>query len=237
MDKKQLMQLLQRFMDGLTTVDEETSLADFFRHAVDTDRPDGLSVADWNVYREMFAMFDTGVASDAESTDVPPVSRRKHSRLWAGWMAAAASVALLVTVGLTFMSRGEGNVDNANTAMLPGLFADSISAEQPRQILSDSARNEERQTPARKRTRPYWQPRPPKAYIAEAGGEDAAKLASKPDSLQIDEAVRQADALLKAINMQQAAEIKLLEMQAMDNLVDGDDGGDADDAGYDGMSQ
>ena len=52
--------LLKRFMDGETSVEEETALAEYFSGATDDDRPDNISKEDWEAYREMFRMFEDG---------------------------------------------------------------------------------------------------------------------------------------------------------------------------------
>lgn len=57
MTDRQIISLLKRYMDGTTTVEEETALAEFFCTATDADRPDAISAADWSAYREMFCMF------------------------------------------------------------------------------------------------------------------------------------------------------------------------------------
>lgn len=40
---KDIEKLLKRFMDGETSVEEETALTDFFRSATDEDRPANIS--------------------------------------------------------------------------------------------------------------------------------------------------------------------------------------------------
>ena len=52
--------LLKRFMDGETSVEEETALAEYFFGAGDEDRPNNIPKEDWEAYREMFRMFDDG---------------------------------------------------------------------------------------------------------------------------------------------------------------------------------
>ena len=61
MTNQQLINLLESFMDGQTTVEQETQLADFFRQATDADRPEGISNDDWQAYCEMFRMFENGM--------------------------------------------------------------------------------------------------------------------------------------------------------------------------------
>ena len=237
MNDKHLTSLLQRFMDGATTVDEETVLADFFRHATDTDRPDCIAPDDWRVYRQMFAMFESGSAGAGEPGVCLQAPRHIRLRHRTGWIAAAAAVALLVVGGLALLPRHDGGdarplAEFARNNDAGSRLADSVATERSQRISADSMKLKERPKPVRKNVRPYWQPRPPKVYVAEAAKEQDSKTADNgPDDRQIDEAVKQAEALLKAISMQQAAELKQLELQAMECLTDGDD-----DAG-DGMAQ
>ena len=53
-------ELLRRFMDGETSLEEETALAEYFRGAGGDDRPDSIPEEDWEAYREMFRIFDDG---------------------------------------------------------------------------------------------------------------------------------------------------------------------------------
>lgn len=54
---KDIERLLRRFMDGLTTVEEENRIAEYFRtHEVD---------AEWKAYKDMFAWFDDGMPLQA----------------------------------------------------------------------------------------------------------------------------------------------------------------------------
>lgn len=227
MNDKQLVSLLKRFMDGTTTVDEETLLADFFHKAADGDRPDGISHDDWTAYRQMFKMFETDVGSSADAGGHQPAKRKSRLWLWTGRVAAAAAVVLLVVGSFTLRSRHNEGMQplarHSEKAFPVDSFADSISAEQPRRINTDSINIKETPKPVHKSVRPYWQPRPPKVYVAEAAKESGNKPADEPDNRQIDEAVRQAEALLKAINLQQAAELKQLDLQAMDNVLGSDD--------------
>ena len=229
-----LMSLLQRFMDGTTTVGEETALADFFRRATDADRPAGISADDWKVYRQMFAMFDAGLDSVAGTGVRQPASWRVRLWRWKGRVAAAAAVALLVVGGLTLLPRHSGGGEPALAKTVAenvsGSPRDSVSAEQPRRVSADSVEVKERPKPLRKSARPYWQPRPPKVYVAEAAKEQDGGRDGALDNRQIDEAVRQAEVRLKAINLQQAAELKQLELQAMECFSGGDDDAGDDNA-------
>ena len=91
--------LLKRFMDGETSVEEETALADFFREAGDEDRPDCILEEDWEAYREMFRMFEDGEAGRGRDAHAPRGIRidRKPSGLRI-YMAVAAVAAFIVLV-------------------------------------------------------------------------------------------------------------------------------------------
>lgn len=81
--------LLEQFMDGETTLDEERYLGEWLRsHEVDeTLRP----------YKQMFAYFDSGMTS----TKAPSSPRRALRRMWWKPAVAAASLAVLVGLGIT----------------------------------------------------------------------------------------------------------------------------------------
>ena len=98
-------------------------------------------------------------------------------------------------------------------------IADSISAERPQPIAVDSIKPQPVKQQRHKTVRPYWQPRPPKVYVADV-------LDAKPDTTDIEEAVRQADILLQAISVHQSAEINQLELQALEVFEDDDSDND-----------
>ena len=101
--------LLARFMNGETSVEEETALADYFQRATDEDKPAGMPYEDWAAYREMFRQFDEGfedveyMARHIESRLSATCKRQgkakvgRHGYLWLG-MSAAAVAALIVMV-------------------------------------------------------------------------------------------------------------------------------------------
>lgn len=79
--------LLERFMNGQTTVEEEQQLARYFRQT-DIVRPE------WEPYKQMFAYFDSGMAEDHPSQATPTNGRRAAKR----WRTAAA-VAMMAVAG------------------------------------------------------------------------------------------------------------------------------------------
>ena len=196
MTDRQIISLLKRYMEGSTTVEEETALAEFFGRATDDDRPNDISADDWRTYKEMFGIFASEtVAKDQQEKAADDAKQRFTLRKLPDNTQYVQPLA-----------------QQTGMFMLADSIADSISAEQPQRVVADSVKQQPEKQRMRKALRPYWQPRPPKVYVA-----DADKDATMPaDSADIEKAVRQADILLHAINANQSAEIGQLELQALE---------------------
>ena len=199
----QIISLLQRYMDGLTTIDEEKALAEFFSKATDDNRPEAISADDWRAYREMFGMFATANEPIEQSKEeISAITHGFNFRNVAVWITSAVAVALLVFAVSTQLDNN--TMDNQPLAqqvvnkISVDSIADSISAERPQPIAVDSIKPQPVKQQRHKTVRPYWQPRPPKVYVADV-------LDAKPDTTDIEEAVRQADILLQAISVHQSA--------------------------------
>ena len=80
--------LLDKFMDGQTTVEEEALLADYFRSH---DVP-----AEWEDYRDMFGYFDRGMQSDLPVQQPQAPLTKLMGRRWWGIAAAACITAAIV---------------------------------------------------------------------------------------------------------------------------------------------
>ena len=91
---QQIEALLDKFMDGQTTVEEEALLADYFRNG---DVP-----AEWEDYRVMFDYFDRGMEGDLvpEQKPQPSLTRLMGRRWWGIGAAAAITAAIVGTVVL-----------------------------------------------------------------------------------------------------------------------------------------
>lgn len=235
MNEQQLLSLLQRYMDGLTTVDEESALAVFFGRASDADRPDAISAEDWKVYQEMFAMFAPQAQSltqkhkateheviehEAIELEITEHRSRFTLRQVSVWIASAAAVALIVFAASTQLRHDSSSsptlAQHSVSTPAADSLSDSISADQPQRIVVDSVRQKLPKQKTRKAPRPYWQPRPPKVYMAGANKPSTAQL----DSAKIEEAVRQADILLQTINALQSVEMDKLQLQALELMED-----------------
>lgn len=163
---------------------------------------------------------------DQQDEAAAPTVQRFTLRNTLFWVASAAAVAVLVFAVSALLPDNTPSGQSSNaplaqqaTRLVPAdSIADSISAEQPQRILADSVKQQPEKRRLHKSVRPYWQPRPPKVYVAEAD----RSASTRADSTDIEEAVRQADILLHAINANQSAEINQLELQAME-LFEADD--------------
>ena len=91
--QQQIQDLLDKFMNGLTTLEEEAALGDYFRtHEVPRE---------WEDYRQMFGYFDRGMEGDliAPQKQEQPFTRQMGHRWW-GIAAAAAITALIVSLAV-----------------------------------------------------------------------------------------------------------------------------------------
>ena len=89
----QIETLLDKFMDGQTTVEEEALLAEYFRSG---DVP-----AEWEDYRLMFDYFDREMEGDLVPPQVPaPSLMRQMGRRWWGIAAAACITAAIVATAV-----------------------------------------------------------------------------------------------------------------------------------------
>jgi hypothetical protein len=89
----QIKALLDKFMDGQTTVEEEALLAEYFRSS---DVP-----AEWEDYRLMFSYFDRGMEGDLVPVEQQrPTLTRLIGRRWWGIAAAACITAAIVATAV-----------------------------------------------------------------------------------------------------------------------------------------
>lgn len=106
--------LLDRFMAGATSLDEEQVLHDYLLSADDLPK-------EWEAYRQMFEYFDAGMAG----MEIPKPQSQSRPRRW--WLAAAS---LLVLAGMAAMwSLGSGS--DASPARSPGVGEGLVSQLQP----------------------------------------------------------------------------------------------------------
>lgn len=165
--EKNIRQLIGRFMQGLTSIEEEEQISQWF--AVHTDVSDDLKP-----YQQMFAYFDKGMPIDKQIPVEEEIRKplRNHLRLRPLWcfLAAAAAVALLVV--MTWPARN-GDCTASPAATLAQ--ADKDSAETLVPAAETEVRNQVKQA-VRPKTRPrkrgvyrkhLHSPAPPVTWIAQ----------------------------------------------------------------------
>ena len=171
--EKNIRQLIGRFMQGLTSIEEEEQISQWF--AVHTDVSDDLKP-----YQQMFAYFDKGMPIDEQMPIDKQMSveeeirkpLRNHSRLRPLWslLAAAAAVALLIV-----MTWPAQNGDSTATPSATLAQAEKDSAEAIVPIAETEMKNNVKQTvkpKMRPRKRGVYRkhlhsPAPPVTWIAQ----------------------------------------------------------------------
>lgn len=165
--EKNIRQLIGRFMQGLTSIEEEEQISQWF--AVHTDVSDDLKP-----YQQMFAYFDKGMPIDKQIPVEEEIRKplRNHSRLRTLWclLAAAAAVALLVV--MTWPAQN-GDSTVTPSATLAQTEKDSAEAIVP--IAETEMKNNVKQTvkpKMRPRKRGFYRkhlhsPAPPVTWIAQ----------------------------------------------------------------------
>lgn len=185
---------LQKYMDGMTSVEEENLLAEYFRKAGRKKAPDDIPGDDWQAYMEMFAMFDSD-------------TRHYNINMWMRYCAAAA-VALLLVIGAWRWSGTEPQHSHyAGDCVAMTTARDTANTDVSADTTKVNTVPYERKTVKKKmiRTKRLRETPPvPRHYLA--------KASDNADSMQIDidEAVRQTDLLIQAVYMQQKIDLNTI---------------------------
>lgn len=181
MKAMQIQQLIDKYMNGQTTVDEEQLIARYFRNA--TDVPDTLKP-----YRDMFAYFDEGMplgtlpefdgsAGQAETRVAPDSSKvvaphRRSLRIAAWWSGAAAVAAAVVL--LLIMHRPSAPVQPiASAVVVSDTCSTSTGVEAEQNVVTDSVKLKPQPQRRRPSVRRRYYIAPPKTYLAHAAATDS----------------------------------------------------------------
>lgn len=181
MKAMQIQQLIDKYMNGQTTVDEEQLIVRYFRNA--TDVPDSLKP-----YRDMFAYFDDGMplgalpefdgsAGQAETRVAPDSSKvvapRRHSLRMAAWWSGAAAVAAAVAL-LLIMHRPSAPVQPiASAVVVSDTCSTSTGVEAEQNVVTDSVKLKPQPQRRRPSVRRRYYLAPPKTYLAHAAATDS----------------------------------------------------------------
>lgn len=96
----EITKLIERFMAGETTLEEEKMLSDFFRTSSAAEKPIQISDEDWLAFQEMFQILDGGFEKN---------NKKRERRLWLLTAAAAAAAIVLVAV-LSIRERNQASM-------------------------------------------------------------------------------------------------------------------------------
>ena len=114
--EKDIRLLLDRFMAGETSLEEEALLGEWFRQHPDVSD-------DLKEYQLMFGYFDEGMPLDHEAEehveDAHPKTKARMRRLWLP-LSLAASIALLIGFAIPWIGRQTGLRDDSKMAQLDG---------------------------------------------------------------------------------------------------------------------
>ncbi|MDY5671370.1 MAG: hypothetical protein SPF20_07665 [Prevotella sp.] len=114
--EKDIRLLLDRFMAGETSLEEEDLLGEWFRQHPDVSD-------DLKEYQLMFGYFDEGMPLDYEAEnhveDAHPKTKARMRRLWLP-LSLAASIALLIGFAIPWIGQQTGHQDESKMAQLDG---------------------------------------------------------------------------------------------------------------------
>ena len=181
MTAMQIQQLIDKYMNGQTTVDEEQLIARYFRSA--TDVPDSLKP-----YRDMFAYLDEGmplgalpefdgsagqadtrVAHDSSKVVAP----RRHSLRMAAWWSGAAAVAAAVALLLIMYRPSVPDQPIASAVVVSDTCSTSTGVEAEQNVVTDSVKLKPQPQRRRPSVRRRYYIAPPKTYLAHAAATDS----------------------------------------------------------------
>lgn len=169
MTNDNIRDLLERFMEGDTSLEEEQRIARWFNDHPQVD-------ADLENYRLMFAYFDEGMPRTT-------ANKNRHAK-WYVALAAAASLALII--GMVWPSAEPGNpwlADNQQPTIVDTLATPANTKAKPtaKRKKADTLRiKEETEKNVKRYRRYYFSPAPPKVLLAEAKPSDLASPITWP---------------------------------------------------------
>mgnify|MGYP004627716327 CR=1 FL=1 len=158
MKQEDLKILIDKFMSGTTTLDEEKALGDFFRQA-------GHLPAELEPYRDMFAYFDNGMTGEPSGKPVSHAAPVRSLR----WIAGiAAAVAVIFVAAYQFMPGGTDETPVMQTSKSVVAQTTDSAIARP-DTISDKERQADEMPAKRRVMRKYrFKPAPPEVLLADA---------------------------------------------------------------------
>ena len=201
--EKDIRLLLDRFMAGETSLEEEALLGEWFRLHPDVSD-------DLKEYQMMFGYFDEGMPLDYEAEnhveDAHPKTKVRMRRLWLP-IGMAASIALLFVIAIPRIGQQIGHRDDSKMAQLDGRTTQedvdsavvheekstdaNLSMPEKIKKSGDFVSPQTRKHKQRKYRQHLFAPAPPKLWIAQNIATDS--LLAEPEKLT-DEHLREMEA-------------------------------------------
>lgn len=150
--------MIDKFMSGTTTLDEEKTLGDFFRQ---TER----LPAELEPYRDMFAYFDNGMTGEPSDKPVSHAAPVRSLR----WIAGiAAAVAVIFVAAYQFVPGGTDETPVMQTSKSVVAQTTDSAIARP-DTISDKERQADEMPAKRRVMRKYrFKPAPPEVLLADA---------------------------------------------------------------------
>ena len=203
--EKDIRLLLDRFMAGETSLEEEALIGEWFRQHPDVSD-------DLKEYQMMFGYFDEGMPLDHEAEEhvenAHPKAKARMRHLWLS-LSMAASIALLIGFAILWVGRQTGHQDDSKMAQLDGRTTQedvdsavvheekstdaNLSMPEKIKKSGDSVSPKTREHRQRQYRQHLFAPTPPKLWIAQNIATDS--LLAEPEML--------ADAHLREMEAQQ----------------------------------
>lgn len=240
--EKDIRLLLDRFMAGETSLEEEALLGEWFRQHPDVSD-------DLKEYQLMFGYFDEGMPLGHEAEErvenAHPKAKARMRRLWLP-LSLAASIALLFVIAIPWIGQQTGHRDDSKIAQLDGRTTQedvdstvvheekstdaNLSMPEKIKKSGDSVSPKTRKHKPGKYRQHLFAPAPPKLWIAQNIATDS--LLAEPEKLA-DEHLREMEAqqnemffklyLVDALQTQSLnAEIASASFESEENVHDED---------------
>ena len=191
--EKDIRLLLDRFMAGETSLEEEALIGEWFRQHPDVSD-------DLKEYQMMFGYFDEGMPLDHEAEEhvenAPPKAKARMRHLWLS-LSMAASIALLIGFAILWVGRQTGHQDDSKMAQLDGRTTQedvdsavvheekstdaNLSMPEKIKKSGDFVSPQTRKHKQRKYRQHLFAPAPPKLWIAQNIATDS--LLAEPEKL------------------------------------------------------
>ena len=191
--EKDIRLLLDRFMVGETSLEEEALIGEWFRKHPDVSD-------DLKEYQMMFGYFDEGMPLDHEAEEhvenAHPKAKARMRRLWLP-LSLAASIALLIGFAIPWVGRQTGHRDDSKMAQFEGRTppedvdsavvheekSTDANLSMPEKIKKsgDSVSPKTRKHKLGKYRQHLFAPAPPKLWIAQSIATDS--LLAEPEKL------------------------------------------------------